>query len=108
MYLVIEIVLLATYSNALTINSDYDAYRGLSLTGSVFMMLGFLVMIGLHFKYIEYAIYGLLALMSFGVFLLLIGMGMVSSYVIIQLNYYRKKILISMNQLDYGSFKLVF
>lgn len=104
MYLVIEIVLLATYSNAFG-TSDFDAYRGLSLTGSVFMMLGFLVIIGLHFKYIEYAVYGLLALMSFGVFLLLIGMGIVSSYVILQLNYYSLKTLILMNQLDYGSFK---
>lgn len=82
MYLLIEIVLLATYSNVVVnVNSDFDAYRGLSITGSVFMMLSFMALLILHYKYIDYGIYALLVIMSFAVFLLLIGMGMVSSYV---------------------------
>lgn len=45
------------------------------------MMLSFMALLILHYKYIDYGIYALLVIMSFAVFLLLIGMGMVSSYV---------------------------
>ncbi|CAK67203.1 unnamed protein product (macronuclear) [Paramecium tetraurelia] len=75
-YLSINIVLLAFYASILETMSDGMAqYKGLSITGNVFMMIGYLLIIALHFKYIFYAALGIIATMNFGMFLLLIGMG---------------------------------
>lgn len=62
----------------------------------------------LHYKYIDYGIYALLVIMSFAVFLLLIGMGMVSSYVLFK--YYINSILIQilMILLVCGLYKYVY
>ncbi|CAD8212077.1 unnamed protein product [Paramecium pentaurelia] len=75
-YLTINIVLLSFYaSKPLIAQPNYDNYQGLSIAGNVFMMIGYLLIIALHFKYIYYAALGIIATMNFGMFLLLIGMG---------------------------------
>lgn len=61
-------------------DSDINKYRGLSIAGNVFMMIGYLMIVALHFKYIFYAALGIIATMNFGMFLLLIGMGIGASY----------------------------
>ncbi|CAD8211477.1 unnamed protein product [Paramecium octaurelia] len=75
-YLTINIVLLAFYASIPeAFSDDMTKYRGLSIAGNVFMMIGYLLIVALHFKYIFYAALGIIAIMNFGMFLLLIGMG---------------------------------
>lgn len=68
-------------------DSDIGKYRGLSIAGNVFMMIGYLLIIFMHFKYIFYVALGIIVTMNFGVFLLLIGMGMGANYLDVLLKY---------------------
>ena len=75
-YLAINIILLAFYASVPEAkDSDIDSYRGLSIAGNVFMMIGYLLIIALHFKYNYYGALGIIVILNFGMFLLLIGMG---------------------------------
>ncbi|CAD8110186.1 unnamed protein product [Paramecium sonneborni] len=84
---VIEIVLLAYYANIdekmyeeiskiPDIDDDYSAFKGLSVTGSVFMMITWFGQIVLIFKKIEILLYVILGVNSLAQFFLLVGMGM--------------------------------
>lgn len=73
--------MLAFYASLPVIaNTDIDIYRGLSIAGNVFMLIGYLMIVALHFKYMYYAALGIIAAMNFGMFLLLIGMGIGAKY----------------------------
>ncbi|CAD8105300.1 unnamed protein product [Paramecium sonneborni] len=79
---VIEIVLLAYYANIQVnqimesdIQDDFKAYKGLSVTGSVFMMITWILQILLIYKYNEKILYVIFGINTFSIFILLIGMG---------------------------------
>ncbi|CAD8178298.1 unnamed protein product [Paramecium pentaurelia] len=80
---VIEIILLAYYASFdldFSINTDYEndfkAFKGLSVTGSLFMMITWFIQIILIYKFNQKILYSILAINSFSIFILLIGMGM--------------------------------
>lgn len=64
------------YNNNSTNISELSHYRGLSVAGSIFMMISFLLIVVLHYKFSRYLMYFLLVFMPFAVFLILIGMGL--------------------------------
>lgn len=63
-----------------TNTSNFDGYKGLSIAGNIFMMIGFLSIVAMHFKYLYYGALGIVVTMNLGLFLLLIGMGLGSEF----------------------------
>jgi hypothetical protein len=75
---IVDSIVLCVFS---TYDGDIKTFLELSLAGSVIMMLSFLAVMVLNYKYHKYGLYCLLAAFPFAVFLLLIGMGLGSQYV---------------------------